>query len=390
MGRTMKKLIAILILMIHFQLLALGEYYPKCQIPAVVVAHLCICNSETKRYTRIHEEVLPAVGTDLKFMDSGETLANWNGEGTANLRPLRLWDVNTGKLTGTYIANVIAVSHNNEMIASWTQARYDISPILLRNVKNGKQKLSITKSNQIRISKLLFSQDGKTLISCGTSKDHKQTVELWDTETGNLNITVKTNDYNLKPIAFSADSQVFVSSGNVGIQFWNTTIGEQIFSVKDSPAYFHDFVFSPNESMFAISSSDETIRLWDTKSRKQFAVLIGHTGTISSMAFAPDGDTIATASTDETIRLWNTKTGKHITTLVGHTGMVEKVLYSPDGETLVSASRDKTIRVWNVVTGKHKSTLVGHIGHPSSIAFSPDGKKIASVGKEILLWKIDR
>lgn len=107
MGRTMKKLIAILILMTHSQLFALGEYHPKCQIPAVVVAHLCPCNSETEEYTRMHEKPLPAVGTHLKFMDSGETLANWNGEDTENVRQLRLWDVNTGKLTGTYMGNVI-------------------------------------------------------------------------------------------------------------------------------------------------------------------------------------------------------------------------------------------------------------------------------------------
>ncbi len=389
MSRTMKKLIAILILMIHSQLLALGEYYPKCQIPAVVVAHLCSCNSETEEYTRMHEKPLPAVGTHLKFMDSGETLANWNGEDTENVRPLRLWDVNTGKLTGTYMGNVITVSHNNELIACWTLNRNDFSPILLWNAKTGKLKLNISESNQFRISKLLFSQDGEKLISCGRSEDNKQTFELWDTETGDLKATLKTKDYNLEPSTFSADSQIFVSSGNGDIQFRNTTTGEQIFSVKDSPAYFFDFVFSPNESMFAISCSDETIRLWNTKSRKQFAVLIGHTGSISSLAFAPDGNTIATASTDETIRLWNTKTGKHITTLVGHTETVEKILYSPDGKTLVSASRDKTIRLWDVETGKHKSTLVGHTEPPSSVAFSPDGKKIASVGKEILLWKID-
>ena len=385
----MKKLIAIPIMMLHFQLFTfIPHCYSKSEIPTVLAVHLCICNSETKEYTRIYERTL-GIGTHLKFMDSGKTLANWNAEDTGKLKPLRLWDVKSRKPIGTYRGNVIAISHNNELIASWSFDLYDISPILLWDVKTGKQKLSISKNNQLRISNLLFSQDGKKLISYGRSKDHNQTLELWDTETGDLKTTFRTENHTLKPVTFSTDSQVLVSSGLGVIQFWNTTTGEQIFSVKDSAVYFYGFVFSPDESMFAIMSSDETIRLWRTKSRKQIAVLIGHIGIITTMMFSPDGEILATASTDETIRLWNTKTGKHITTLVGHTDSIKHILYSPDGKTLISSSRDKTIRLWDVEIGKHKSTLVGHKEPSSSVTLSPDGKKLASVGKEILIWNID-
>jgi WD40 repeat protein len=56
----------------------------------------------------------------------------------------------------------------------------------------------------------------------------------------------------------------------------------------------------------ATGSFDRTIKLWDTTTGEEVFTLRGHTAGVLRVAFSPDGQRIASGSIDLTVRVWDT------------------------------------------------------------------------------------
>jgi WD40 repeat protein len=153
-----------------------------------------------------------------------------------------------------------------------------------------------------------FSPDGKDLVVGGQKEGHSGVVMLWRTETGELQRTLKPDDF------------------------------------------VHQAVFSPNGKMVASCGGGAEVDLWDVQSGRRIASLpgLGSHGTRSSVAFSPDGTTVAAGSREGTVLLWAVPSGKLKETLRGHAGEIHAVAFSPDGRTLPSVSQDQTVRLWRV------------------------------------------
>jgi eukaryotic-like serine/threonine-protein kinase len=63
---------------------------------------------------------------------------------------------------------------------------------------------------------------------------------------------------------------------------------------------------SPDGRRLATGSYDRTIKLWDTTTGEEVFTLRGHTSGVLCVAFSPDGRRIASGSWDWTIRVWDT------------------------------------------------------------------------------------
>jgi WD40 repeat protein len=63
---------------------------------------------------------------------------------------------------------------------------------------------------------------------------------------------------------------------------------------------------SPDGQRLATGSLDRTIKLWDTSTGEEVFTLRGHTSGVVSVAFSPDGRRIASGSWDRTVRVWDT------------------------------------------------------------------------------------
>ncbi|MGK3111543.1 WD40 repeat domain-containing protein, partial [Streptomyces mordarskii] len=84
-------------------------------------------------------------------------------------------------------------------------------------------------------------------------------ARLWDTDTGNVRITLKGHNDNVLAVAFSPDGKTL-----------------------------------------ATGSRDDTARLWDTDTGNVRITLKGHNDNVLAVAFSPDGKTLATGSRDDT------------------------------------------------------------------------------------------
>jgi WD40 repeat protein len=61
-----------------------------------------------------------------------------------------------------------------------------------------------------------------------------------------------------------------------------------------------------NSPRLATGSEDRTIKLWDTTTGEEVFTLRGHTAGVLCVAFSPDGQRIASGGYDRTVRVWDT------------------------------------------------------------------------------------
>ena len=237
------------------------------------------------------------------------------------------------------------------------------------------------------VRRVVFSPDGKTLVSASTDK----TIKLWNVTTGKVISTFSTDQDLVLSVALSSDGKILASASlDKTIKLWNVTTGKVIstFSGHQSPVL--SMAFSPDGTTLASASADKTIKLWNITTGKVISTFSGHQSPVLRVAFSPDGKTLASASDDKTIKLWNITTGKVIATFSGHQDIVNSMAFSPDGKTLASGSADNTIKLWHITTGKLISTFSRHQSRVNSVAFSPDGKTLASASADetIKLWNV--
>jgi WD40 repeat protein len=89
------------------------------------------------------------------------------------------------------------------------------------------------------------------------------------------------------------------------VRIWELSTGRRL----DLPGHT-DFVEglarSPDGRRLATGSYDRSIKLWDTTTGEEVFTLRGHTAGVRCVAFSPDGRRIASGSIDRTVRVWDT------------------------------------------------------------------------------------
>ena len=123
-------------------------------------------------------------------------------------------------------------------------------------------------------------------------------------------------------IAYSPDGNLLAggSSDNT-VQIWNTQTGQLAQTFIGHTDHVFSVVFSPDGETVASSSGikDRTIRLWSPHIGKPLRTITSDTSRIYALAFSPDGKTLASTHSNATVGLWDPHTGELLTTLAGHT-----------------------------------------------------------------------
>ena len=333
-----------------------------------------------------------------------------------------LYDAKTGKEISLFpgACQSLAFSPDGRFFANGGggdiggSGRYHGEEVQLWEVSTGKR-VPLAKSPS-PASALLFSEDGKTLISLGD----------WGEKIGNLNI--ETGEVNLKNIRERPKNPAYSESyalthdklavGGVSgkIQLWDLISGKKLPILRGHSGQFEQgdvqgemffemgkndhilgLAFSPDGSQLAIGSENATVLLWDTTGNNEPIILRKHTGrantlvSVRNLAFSPNGKMLASGDTDNTVQLWDTGTGKLLATLTGHINDITALTFSPDGSTLASASADGTVLFWNTETNNPLPIHISaHTPTQRGMAILKDSNTLASVAYNgiITFWDL--
>ena len=161
-----------------------------------------------------------------------------------------------------------------------------------------------------QISALVFSPDGKTLVS-GTLGGR---VQMWDTETGlelarflagqNVDETAKAVSYqdSIKTLAFSSDGTLLTVGSDRKIRLFGSHKQNQLKEISHGA---DSLVFSPDNSVLIAGLRSGTIELWELATGEKLSTLDGHIAPVGTLVFSPDGKTLVSTGQDGTILLWD-------------------------------------------------------------------------------------
>jgi WD40 repeat protein len=177
------------------------------------------------------------------------------------------------------------------------------APIRLWDVETGKLKKE-WKAHDGPILGLAISPDGKTLA---TASDDK-TIKLWDLETGKEKQTLTGHAGNVVDVNFSPDGSLLVSASfDKTVRLWDAQTGALKQTLNGHGDQVYEAAFSPDGTIIATCSADKSLRLWDAQTGAPLQTFTDHARDVRGLAFSPDGKWLATVSYDGTVKLYAPK-----------------------------------------------------------------------------------
>ena len=229
-----------------------------------------------------------------------------------------------------------------------------------------------------------FSDDG-TRVACG-SLDRK--LRLIDATTGRiLHICDARADF-FYDIRFFPSGNKVAALGADGLDFgnfkstqsrvavWNTHTGQREVTLSTNGICMD---ISPDGKRIAVadlSSDGETIQIWNAATDGPDHEFRVEGRSVDSVIYAPDGKWFATACSSEQhntrIIVWDAITGRRRVAFDGHNERVGCMSVSPDGNRILSCDDGGTTYLWKVVSGR----LVRSYEDAPHAAFLPDGTHV--------------
>lgn len=280
---------------------------------------------------------------------------------------LAVWNLSDGKQIALIEGQSpeiisVAISPDKTLLASVAENKI----ISIWDIGTQKLKFSLSKHlHAFRVNKLLFSPDGKYVVSGGD--DFK--LKLWDVNTGEL-FREYSADKKINDLSISPDGKlVALALNNSKIEILNFD-GDQNRKLFEAPNKivdsFTSIKFLPSNSLLVSGSENGIVRIWNINgtivwesSGQNMDGSPINQSTIKSIALSDDGSKIATLSIDNSINVWD-NTGKVLLASKQlHYGQINHLSISTDDKLLVDQSGDSNIQLWSIENYKQIASIDG-------------------------------
>ncbi len=367
--------------------------------------------------------------TSLLFTPDGTRLVSGSID-----RSIRVWDVTTGamiqQINSVGAILKLAMDSTGERIVSGSADRYltvsapgNIQDRTVRvwDIESGNE-LYQFKPESGFVRAVSFSPDGQFVASGTWNQAEGGKVQLWDLQTGELDITFYGPTDIISDVLFVIDGgfkEVIASSWDGSISFWDVETGVPSFSFKGHNDQVQTMAISPDgeylvtgtgntgNDIFSAdsdSSNDTSVWVWDLYYRGVINGFSGHENWVWDVAYSPDGlygvsgsGPLNLPAKDATVRIWDITSGVQLERLEGHTNTISGVTFNTDGTLLASASWDGTVRLWDVQEDADglavSSGRVGLDVAPvavNSVMFMQDSSRaVSALGDgDVLVWDV--
>jgi WD40 repeat protein/serine/threonine protein kinase len=211
---------------------------------------------------------------------------------------------------------------------------------------------------------VLFSPDGKKLVTRMQAPPGRKRVGFWDTQSGQLLTNLDRLDDQVGTVmAYSSNGKLLALADNNEIRVLDASSLNVMTNLVHTNTFGWEYSFRVMSLAFsgdlmAAGYRLGEIRIWDTKNWAELARWRAHPSVVLGLDFSLDGKLLASGGTDCRIQIWDLTTllthgvsASALTsqaTLQGHTNHIASVMFAPNGQALLSCSTDGTVRLWNV------------------------------------------
>ena len=195
--------------------------------------------------------------------------------------------------------------------------------------------------------RVVFSADGHTVA---VADDDRAVAQLWSATTGRslgAPMAVHNSANALTAMEFSPDGRRLAIGYLDGVRLWNTETSQLEKTVKTYSKTLNPvaaLAFSRDGTALAVAGANGSIQLWDSSTLKPLprSPLPRETGLAYGVAFGP-GHELASGGEDASLWLWDTASGTATAAPLTRSDSVTSVALSPDGRLVASAALDGTM-----------------------------------------------
>jgi WD40 repeat protein len=220
------------------------------------------------------------------------------------------------------------------------------------------------------VDSVAFSPDGKRLAT----SHQLQEVKVWDAETGQDLLTLKSKSTIVESLTFSPDGKLLACGDSKSLNIWDGATGKPVHVFESQQDIIHHVVFSPNGKRLVSSSHDGTAKVWDAATAANIFTL-KHKECVNCSAFTPDGKRLLTLASNGVLTVWDAATGQEMARFPSPPGGTSCLNFQDDGRRL-AVSSGGAAEIWETAAGKDVHTLKGLAGKVSGVTFSADGARI--------------
>ncbi len=216
------------------------------------------------------------------------------------------------------------------------------------NAAKAKFRLSHGDPTQNLVTHLIFSADGKYLLSADPAN-----AALWDMQDGkNLGFWAMQSGVTIRDIAVSDFGRhLLIGQSDGKIQHITLKSGRRL-EFQGHSENINAVAISPNGRYALTGSSDLHSYFWDTDSA-QILQSISHPNRVTRVALDPQGRFLFSADSLQQAQIIELKTGRLLSRLQLDRGRVfSTARFSSDGKWLLTGSPSQRVTIWNVQTGQ--------------------------------------
>jgi WD40 repeat protein len=202
------------------------------------------------------------------------------------------------------------------------------------DLESGTQVYSLLIPTGNKVCRLDITHDSSLIIAAiDSTQSELQYLNVWDLETGALQIVLKAHTASVQQLASTPDSKTLISCSSNEIRFWDLNNGVELFSAKGYTTLITSIAIMSDGQKFISASGDGCIKVWDLLNGALLYEFSDFPNPIIGIAVTPDGERMI-SHWSNSLKVWDLQTQACIARFTTDTGITTYAIAS-DGLTFV-------------------------------------------------------